>query len=1021
MNVIAPGHRLTAYVAAALVSSAAPAVSPAAATAAPSAGQAASSLVVAPKSGKRISSHLVRIVVRSPDGPGALDARLNGMKVGEEFGPAKRGLRTLTVSVSHGLKRGRNTLRVRVHVGGRKDRTATRRFVVTTKGPLVGAGRDRRIVVGTRVPLASRVVPHPNAGSRSRSIRWRHVRSSARGSRSRHATLRRSTSRQASFTARTPGRHTVRMTLGSGRSDNVTVTAVPASALQIVDTGATLDGRPAIRVGDDVYKAPIPAYMGEKTFVQLLVFQRESLQFVSNTVHRDTNTLAAALAPLTDGHLVIAALRTTPLQAVSPPYNMVGSRSLADVLGRIGFPSPAVVGGLDDRAGETVSAIGVPGMQPGEADVNTNPGGAAMKGYLLPDRFFEYGFVSPDLKQVTQPTLPGGACSSGCSAGFTVTVFDQYTLQPLDGQTFLTNPEGSNNHNAAFVPAYAMTQYLNAIPAGRLVRIGIQSRLAPGSLEFLPAVATGARGPEKDDMDRLTDAVAKIGGTRNGFNRAAIQYGAPGGQQAYSLIGWAGAGEANGAEAAKNVDGVGPNPILSATLRRDRTHQYRPVHSTAFGATPSPIQDLALSAPGTGKWWPAGLPGAAGLKRALGYLGAKVPVVDLTCDPQSHFWLELDTATEANTARNDLKDKVKMPGAGDTNPCTGQAYSIADFTKDDFTKAKAELLDELDDVADVRTLMETLAAPFDGTAGLNAWTDTQKLADEIYNSAKKPEAETGLNWVELTEILLKLAGPLTGHFSAVAAEMLQFGDWVAGAADQDGSPSGEEVRFQADEIGTEIVDRAEDQAANLRRVGDIFVSDPAKMVKLLCEAGGTCPPEFKAPNSVARTEATAAAARAVRRTAYTKLFGLGYRVTFTNPYPDNRFEYNGAKYGFPHNDGTAPPEPARYDCGGFYVHPFYDWHGNAWDALLQTLSPSDLRNNVWQPIVVTTNPGSDIHATPPPDDMLADMFGPVPATNDPKAPGLGMSLTDLSYESKRWGWREYEHPSSDTGCTWDIP
>src|ERR671923_2262043 len=70
-------------------------------------------VVLSPRAAQVVRSHLVRLRVRAGE-QARLRARLNGVDVSGEFGRARRGVRTLRVSVSHRLRHGRNVVRVRV-------------------------------------------------------------------------------------------------------------------------------------------------------------------------------------------------------------------------------------------------------------------------------------------------------------------------------------------------------------------------------------------------------------------------------------------------------------------------------------------------------------------------------------------------------------------------------------------------------------------------------------------------------------------------------------------------------------------------------------------------------------------------------------------------------------------------------------------------------------------------------------------------------------------------------------------
>ena len=132
---------------------------PASATTAPSAQEIAKA--PAKKSTKKskkpvvikVQGHTARIVVRSPHG--IRRATLNGTRLtNDEFRLRADGShRVLRASSSHGLRHGRNVLRVSTNKRYKGVTTTTARFTVKGKRLLTGAGRDKRIAAGSGVTL----------------------------------------------------------------------------------------------------------------------------------------------------------------------------------------------------------------------------------------------------------------------------------------------------------------------------------------------------------------------------------------------------------------------------------------------------------------------------------------------------------------------------------------------------------------------------------------------------------------------------------------------------------------------------------------------------------------------------------------------------------------------------------------------------------------------------------------------------------------------------------------------------
>ena len=167
------------------------------------------------------------------------------------------------------------------------------------------------------------------------------------------------------FRAHAPGRYTLRLVAGSGstaRSDTVTLSVVPPTPLVSVETMARRSDVPGIQVGPVTYAAP--GLLNAKALVQVLVLDRQTLGFVSNSSYDDTDAVEAALHKLDASKLVIAVLQRPVGQGINP----LRGEGLAQALAPMGFPKLAAV----PRSGGSVSAIGVPGTSPGDANVNVN-------------------------------------------------------------------------------------------------------------------------------------------------------------------------------------------------------------------------------------------------------------------------------------------------------------------------------------------------------------------------------------------------------------------------------------------------------------------------------------------------------------------------------------------------------------------------------------------------------------------------------------------------------------------------
>lgn len=855
------------------------------------------------------------------------------------------------------------------------------------RGVVVDAGRDRRVVVGEPTLLNGRV-KSATRGKRAR-VHWRLVSAphpfGAQRMASTATVLSHPDQAATRFRADTSGRYTLRLVAGSGRtasSDTVTLAVAPATPLVSVETMARRGGVPGIQVGPVTYAAP--GILGAKALVQVVVLDRQTLGFVSNSSYDDTDAVEAALDKLDASKLVIAVLQRPVVQGINP----LRGEGLAQALAPIGFPKLTA-----PQADGSVSAIGVPGTSPGDANVNVNADGqdgGDMRGYLTPDQYLEYGFIASGQVPFSFPTLPQGCApdSHGCEdVGFRVTDIEPRTGDPRDQRFFGTNSRLMSTAQQT-AQAVAMTGFLGGIPAGDLVRIETESnRGSPVEAGFRPPVGLISVSA----MKLLAAAVAGVGGTRNAFNTEALASGPVDGAPVYSLIGWAGAGEGNGAEAALNVDGAGDTPGLTGVLRRDRQYELRPVQVNTAGPVSNALQKLVLQPPTDG--WPDS--GAA-----LNYLGATDE--RLGCDPRSAYWSGSLTEPDLNAIAAEI-GVAAYPNAGTSDPCTGTPVR---FTEGQFSAAKAELLQELGWVGNVRSYLDKLASPF-ADGGLESWTQAQTIADQIYQAAKQPDDKTSLRWAQFTSTMIKLIGaasfnPIAGGVAGIMANLLDLGVWVAGAR-KDGTPGGDDVRFQADELGAHLVDQAQQAQATYARLGDIIVSDYDKL-KVVGADGGCNPSSPDCPKAYSYTQADTATFsgafyRAIQRIAYEKLLPLGYRV-----YQLENFDSLA-----PSDRGRPPDVPAWYHCAAY--HPFYGFSPRAYTSLLEELDPVS-HINLYDVFVLSAPVlWPHVYGISPPEELLKRMFDPVATTDDPKAGGLGISPAELMRTAKHYSFSKAQAPN----------
>lgn len=977
---------LIALVTASSLGAAAPAVAaegPTAAVAAAARVRRSAGPVVSPRPGGVLRAHRVRIRVHASDAPGALRVRLNGVAVGSDFGPSRGGVRTLVTSVSHGLRRGRNVLRVTVPRSGRSPQRATVRFTVRTRRALTGAGRDRRIAIGATASMVGRTHGLPRASRPS--ARWRVVagpgvrRTPAGRPRTRARSAQRNLANglplaaltppllaspaglAASFRPVVPGRYTLRLTSGSGAarsSDEVTLTAVPRTPLVPIDTMAALTGEGrGIRVGETTYRLRDAQGAPQSTAVpalQVVVLDRDTLSPISNKAYGSSQQAIPELKALHDDEqLVIVSLQAGDA-STSGDFDGIDQG-----LAQIGFPA----GRLPIRPG-SFSGVGVPRMEPGEADVSVVPfsmdtGRIAtygrLQGYLSPDQYLNYGFVPSErvpFRYVApdSPCGPGASCAA--SVGFRVRVQDWKTLNPARGGDGIVYQTGRPGLGAAqqSAEAQSMVRNLAAVEDGNLVTIqAVSTRDGAG---YLPPIGEIDRAT----MTALAETIARFGGTRNALNRIARTTGpAASGGSTYTLVGWKDAGEGEGAEVAANVDGAGPAPALSGVLRPDRESRFRPaeVSSTSrLSADPTALASLVMQEP-EGEW-PLSDPRHAA---AIAYIGGTLP--RLGSDPRTAYWTQSFTESDTNALIRDV---------------TNTAYRADDrFSPREFVEARDQLVLELGLVGNVRSYLSKLQQPF-SEGQLSQWVTAQTVADRVLEDAENPDDEVTLSWLELTAQVLELLGPATEEVTGVLGGLLDIGMWAYGST-KSGGPSEGEMRVHADAFGKALVDRAEQAKVTIDRMGDVIVGDYAKLA-IVGRYGSCldCPARYAYLALAARdmSRNRAQIDRGVERLAYQKLLPLGFPVMALT------------RIGR-HNDWprSTAPDVRNYVCNGY--QPWKDYEGNASTSLLQELDPAG-RVNAYDTFVMSRPPGiSTGHGTPPSNELLELIFGAERLGMDPGA------------------------------------
>jgi hypothetical protein len=945
-------------------------------------------LIVNPRAGQVVEANTVRIGVRRGAG---LRVWLNGRRLAtREFGRARRQVRSLEASISHGLRQGQNVVRVRVKQHG-KVRRAKIRFRVNAPDPLVGAGTDAVAGVGTPFQLAGLIGP----GGSPAGIEWTPIREpeeAENGCPEKKLALRSPSGPTATFRPPLPGDYVFRARSADGASDRVEVKASSPNRLPPFETMIGSGDAAGIRVGKTTYmlnKASTPAG-ADNSGLQVVVLVRETLECVSNSRYANLAELKSDLTAkeMDSSKLVIVSMQ--PGKTGSPS----DGKALYEALGYIGFPKEKD-GTLPTAPGK-FSGVGVPKMNQGDADVNILPNGsgetADMVGYLTPDQYGNFGYVPSRSAQFILLSKGAPSCSgSKCEeeTGFVVRNLNPRTLAPGPGSgTFYAT--GWQAHAADEVKE--MTEALEHLPTGNVVEIETKLEREPeyGNF-FLPAVAKVT----KAQMVALADAVAEVGGTKNAFNKIArldgdvTSFGLT-----YALVGWQGAEEGEGAESAAGVYGESAGPGISGILRPDRRSLMRPAQVSSLYPSES-LAEVVMEPPTT--TWP--LEGNLGAMKAFRWLAG----VDkrLGAEPRVSYWSqELDADTWNAIAKEvEVKKYAEVPA-----PAKGE------FTEAQFEEARKELSQELIWVSKVREYLDHLSKPFEKER-LSSWQAAQKIADEIYGESKAPDNETALRWIEFTSIVLKLAGPATAHVSNEIGEVLDLGVWAFGS-DKEGHPTYDEVSIKAHELGKTLSDQMASAAETYGAMGDVIVSDPKKLALVgkyaLCEPGPGCKEAFSF-TTAQRRQVSADLRRGVERLSWEKLLPLGFNTY--RLHKDKEPEFVAGK----------PRSIHKYACGWYAPWKYFNEFQTqqAVGNLLLELDPQGT-NNRWQVRVFARPEGNYGYA--PDEKTLKNLTEPVPKDNSPEQKGLGISMEKLIAEEETELWSpnsgEPEKEREDA-CYWE--
>ncbi len=908
------------------------------------ASAAAPRVVVSPTPGVVVKGNTLQIVVRGAGNEyGDLSAKLNGREVGKEFKSNVNGRRILRVSVSHGLRHGRNVLAVRAR-RGIVTRRSTVGFTVRRTTHLVGAGRRRLLTVGTRAEIASQVLARPG-GRRPGATRMKITRTPPGSRVARLATLApASTPRQATLpstplrpalTPDLPGTYTVRVTVGSGRaavSDEVTIVARPDDPLIPVDTfPADVGDRPAMALAGQTYPAPyLSAADGKGQYAigdplsgsvswnaewHVMAVDRQTSQIIWQRTYgfcrfegqpekecRAPDGGPTARPVIVDSEAEVTSLALHPgkdgrggalIIARSLPTATAGADNLS-FLPAIGYERRPR--GADALLTEQTlhSVVGVPGMAEGAADMSGVRSRGWLRGFLTVDQNDQYHLLrsqrplfdtrgpestcSTELAECTVTQTVDGKTVSGTvpagRGGYFVSSWDPETLALRRAEFVIIDNDSTVSQDGT----RGLLALLQAFrDDGSVILISTQHSpgMDPGTLLGGPPEAWNA----------LTDLIASIGGTTNGFLRSVSTPGAE-----YTLLGWGGAGEGGGHEAGGSGS---PARLRGALLTDNHGNFIEPANVSSIGQPAERLNTLMIEPTSTDWQYPPGTPEGD----AIACIGAaERQGIDIRSRYQGY---DDSLAIELGVSVANMKIETLLPVPGTTLACTP--------TPTQFEAAKAQLVDELDHVAKVRTYLRELSSPNLATGAL-VWGEAVTLGAELKEVLDKEEQEREVivDSLGLVATLLDLIAPgISTFLSGKSIKKITHAVEASAAALEltarsiERSYSGaesEDIRVAANGLAIQLQIKARSTTAAFEQLGDVLVSDPQKLAEVggnyHCTIGvGGCPAglEEYATTTTEIKELTNVALRGMGREIYSTLVPRMYQTwdTGLTSFPDD--------------------------------------------------------------------------------------------------------------------------------------
>ncbi len=779
---------------------------------------------------------------------GKVRVRLNGVLSHRELERPDRRVHRMQLSPSHGLRRGRNRLVVRIHRFHGRRRKEVIRFRVRRGGPLAAAGRDLHAPAGAPVQLDG-TKSRPRRASRLR-FRWRLAGADVGGPLPMGATrskLKRRRSATPAFTPPRPGtyRFRLRVRRPNGRTgiDRVRVVADPPPALSL-DTMAKQNGREGIRVGDAFYAADPGAWLQvvvlDRSLGTLLwkksydcdVSDESLLPICATTVQNDLKK-----KKISDNALVIAS--NQPESGGHDGAPLVARAALKPLK----LPKQTYPAAETKLERGTYSAVGTTDIEGTANSGATNSAGSgAIRGLLIRNNALNYALSAPDSSHfetqaegsdTARNVMEAGghryvADLGSAPGGYQVVVLNPRTL---DGHSYFFATGGKKGAAALSVIRSMASALQGAAKRHDIVMLASRGRPALDAkayegVPYIQDLYLAIRGASR--------AVQAVGGTGGAFYRtisAKLYKGT-----SYTLIGRGGLGAAGGEERIGKTAGhqreLNAAPLLG-TFKRT-TADYGFALGDVANALPlgthhvvnpgARLTETVLDPPTP--WPDAGDPGRSAAVAVVGKLAG------LGVEPRAQYYTQPYTTeywSEAQKRIDGLAPPSVLP---------------AGVTPADFTWARGELSTEIDWLLGEHAFVEGLAAPYEQIS-LRSWADLHKIAADINSKVKAPKESAahvvaGALFDGAREALDAI--PEVGRAFEVINAIYDAALKISELAD--GGEAGDSFESTVGEAGADLAERLSDAQQTLAvRYTNVVAADYGKLRTVgLCAAGSdACP------------------------------------------------------------------------------------------------------------------------------------------------------------------------------------